>query len=162
MSDKYFNAYVDTAVGIIHENLSLILQLKAQLRVANELLAERDGTVNAQLAEKDSTITSLSSELEILKSQSVNTDELKKNAKYWEDSYHGMSNKVAHMETLTKQYNELKAQFFTVTEELRLANLKIEELENANKAPKKVLNSKNPVHTNRVEEKPKETLKDDF
>lgn len=162
MSEKYFNAYVDSAVGIIHENLNTILQLKAQLRVANDLMTERDGVVSTQLTERDNTITSLSSELASLKDQSVNSEELKKNAKYWEDSYHAMNNKVAHMETLTKQYNELKSQFFTVSEELKLAHLKIEELESVNKVPKKVLNTKNPVRSEKTEEKQKETLTDDF
>jgi hypothetical protein len=97
-----------------------------------------------------------------LRTQSVDVEEVKKNAKFWEDSYHAMNNKVAHMETLTKQYNELKTQFFTVSEELRVANLKVEELENANKAPKKVLNTKNNVRSDKVEDKLKETLTDDF
>jgi ribosomal protein L29 len=162
MSEKYFNAYVDSAVGIIHENLSLILQLKAQLKVANDLLAEKDGFITSQISERDKTIDSLSNELTNLRTQSVDVEEVKKNAKFWEDSYHAMNNKVAHMETLTKQYNELKTQFFTVSEELRVANLKVEELENANKAPKKVLNTKNNVRSDKVEDKLKETLTDDF
>lgn len=162
MSDKYFNAYVDSAVGIIHENLNTILQLKAQLRVANDLISEKDSVINSQIAEKDNTINSLSSEVSSLKSQSVDVEELKKNAKFWEDSYHAMNNKVAHMEILAKQYNELKTQFFTLGEELRLERLKVEELENANKVPKKVLNTKNSVQTNKVEDKRKETLIDDF
>jgi chromosome segregation ATPase len=162
MSEKYFNAYVDSAVGIIHENLSLILQLKAQLRVANELLNEKDGIINAQIADKDNTIASLTAQLTDFKNQSANTDELKKNAKYWEDSYHAMSNKVSHMETLTKQYSDLKSQYFTTSEELKLAKLKIEDLENAAKASKKVLNTKNNGRLEKIEEKPKVTLTDDF
>lgn len=162
MSEKYFNAYVDSAVGIIHENLSLILQLKAQLKVANDLLAEKDGFITSQISERDKAIDSLSNELTNLRTQSVDVEEVKKNAKFWEDSYHAMNNKVAHMETLTKQYNELKTQFFTVSDELRGANLKIEELEAANKASKKVLNTKNNVRSDKVEDKIKETLTDDF
>ncbi len=162
MSDKYFNAYVDSAVGIIHENLNLILQLKAQLRVANELISEKDSVINSQLAEKDNTINSLSSEITNLRNQSVDMEEAKRNAKHWEDSYHAINNKVAHMENLTKQYNELKAQFFTVSEELKLAKLKIEELQNVNKVPKKVLNTKSPLRVDKTEEKTKETLTDDF
>lgn len=169
MSEKYFNAYVDSAVGIIHENLNTILQLKAQLRVANDLISEKDSVITSlqaeksnQLTDKDNTITFLSSELTALKSESGKVEEMKKNAKYWEDSYHAMNNKVAHMETLTKQFNELKSQFFTVSEELKLEKQKNEELEKALRVPKKVLNTKSPVQTNKVEDKQKETLTDDF
>jgi hypothetical protein len=162
MSEKYINAYIDSAVGIIHENLNTILQLKAQLRVTNELLGEKDSVINSQIAEKDNTINLLSSELSSLKSRSVDVEELKKNAKYWEDSYHAINNKVAHMETLTKQYNDLKSQFFTVNEELKLTKLKIEEFETVSKTPKKTLNIKNSVQTNKVEDKRKEILIDDF
>lgn len=173
MSDKYYNAYVDSAVGVIHEYVSMNLQLKAQVRVANELLAEKDRL----LIEKDNFINSLQNDINVVKSVSSENDKLKNDAKYWEDSYHGMMNKVSHMETLTAQFNDMKKQFLSKCEELESLNAKyldkcaevetlkaipIEtktiEVEPLIKPSKKVINNKSPVTQIRTVE----TNLDDF
>lgn len=106
-STKYVNTYLDFAVSMIHEAVNEKLQNKTQLKLANDLVAERDQV-----------ISSLKTEVENLKKQSTDNvktqDELtdaKKKAKHWEDSYHGLSNKVSHFDTLTNQFNDLKNQF---------------------------------------------------
>lgn len=120
MSDKYYNAYVDSAVGLIHEYVGMTLQLKAQIRVANELLSEKDKL----LVEKDNAISSLQNEMNAAKTISSDLDKLRTDAKYWEDSYHGIMNKVSHMETLTAQFNDMKRQFLSKCEELESLNAK--------------------------------------
>lgn len=43
---KYVNAYIDSTVGMLHENILQILQLKAQLKVINDLVNEKDNIIN--------------------------------------------------------------------------------------------------------------------
>ena len=161
MSEKYFNAYVDAAVGLIHEYVASTLQLKAQVRVANDLIAE-----------KDTAIANLQNEVTALRNQTSENDVLRSNAKHWEDSYHAMSNKVSHMETLTNQYNDLKRQFLDqgtewekTKQELEKANQRIAELENPVKISKKVINTKNISSNTKAivaETKSEEKEVDDF
>lgn len=219
MSEKYFNAFVDAAVGSIHEYVALTLQLKAQLRVANDLLNEKsdssteaDAQIEAIRVEKDAQILSLQNDLEILKREKesriaslvkdreeaissiikdrddriktlqneltalkVNKEtssttlqtELngwKERAKKAEDSYNAISNKVNHMDTLTKQYSDLKNQYVSLTKEYEAASARVKELEEAaqTKSPKKVINNKSSASKPAVIAKQKETTLDDF
>lgn len=139
MSDKYFNTYVDTAVGVIHEYISIVLQLKTQLKIAGEALSEKDKALDEMQAEIDS----LKKQLDLANNQSSEMQKIKASARQWEESYNAMANKVSHMDTLTKQYNELKSQYLLQSEELNAANEKIKQLENPTKTPKKVINTKN-------------------
>lgn len=131
MSDqtKYINAYVDTAVGILHEQLNLFLQTKAQLKVANDLIQEKDAiiaTLQNQLATK-------TDEFNI-------TNHSLMEARHWESEYNSMKNKVSHMETLTNQLVDMKRM-------IQERDKKIEELEDR-------LNPKKPVINNNNKKKP--------
>lgn len=99
MSDqsKYVNAYIDTSVGMLHENLSVILQTKAQLKVANEMIAQ-----------KDATISNLESQIQQIKSDNNELASAKSNATRWESDYNAMKSKVAHMDTLLNQMADMK------------------------------------------------------
>ena len=88
MDNKYINAYVDIAIGTIHEYLAANIQLKAQNKLANDLISE-----------KDKIIASLQSDISPID---------KNNNKNLEDSYNAMKTKVSHMETLTKQLIDMK------------------------------------------------------
>lgn len=142
MSEKYFNAYVDAAVGAIHEYLSVNLHLKAQMKVANDIIAEKDGIIT----EKDNTISNLQNEVLALQNQSSDNDSIRENARRWEDSHRIMAEKVSHMETLLKQYNELKVQYLEKCDEIEklketLSAKPKEKVEN--NLPEKVINNKN-------------------
>lgn len=55
-SGKYINAYVETISGTLHEYLNNILQLKAQLKIAEEMIGEKDAALQSmsnQLLERD-------------------------------------------------------------------------------------------------------------
>lgn len=163
MSEKYFNAYVDSAVGLIHEYVASTLQLKAQLRVANEVIAEKDNTitslsneVQSLRANSDEASRNLQSQMHDLQVKLSEAEKAKTDAKYWEDSYHGMTNKVSHMEVLTKQFNDMKAQFLAKCNEFESLqknyNDKCEEIDKlksksiesdlSNRSSKKVINNK--------------------
>jgi len=102
MDNKYINAYVDIAIGTIHEYLAANIQLKAQNKLANDLISE-----------KDKIIASLQSDI-------LSID--KNNNKNLEDSYNAMKTKVSHMETLTKQLIDMKR-------EIGIRDDKIKDLE---------------------------------
>lgn len=176
MSEKYFNAYVDAAVGTIHDYVASTLQLKAQLRIANEMIAEKDNTIAAMAAETENVRSTLTAEIETvrsnmtseiahLKSHVDQSNEAITQASQWEQKYQAMLTKVSHMDTLSKQYNDLKKQYLLVQSELDKAKKKLEDIEEANKSPKKVINTKSGASTKPVattEEKTKETNTDDF
>lgn len=116
MSDatKFINTYVDIAVALTHENLNTILQLKTQLKLANDLALD-----------KDQIVSGLESEIERLKNENNRIGSLENNAINWENQFNAMKNKVSHMETLSTQYNELKSKYVLQEKELeRLKNSK--------------------------------------
>lgn len=202
MSEKYFNAYVDAAVGSIHEYVALTLQLKAQLRVANELLAEKDQSsagVQAQIEaienEKNAIIAGLHRQIEDVKNESkrqvdsvqntlnqvlsdrtsssttlekeVNSlrgklREAEEKCRIAEEANLAAVNKAKHMDTLTKQYGELKSQLLEVSKKYDDAQARIVELEAEAKTPKKVINTKSSSTPKATVNKPKEPGTDDF
>lgn len=116
MSDatKFINTYVDIAVALTHENLNTILQLKTQLKLANDLALD-----------KDQIVSGLESEIERLKNENNRIGSLENNAINWENQFNAMKNKVSHMETLSTQYKELKSKYVLQEKELeRLKNSK--------------------------------------
>ncbi len=153
MSDqnKYINGYIDNAVGMIHENVNLILQLKTQLRLANELVSE-----------KDAIIGNISSELQVSKSDNeviVNLNEtikkLENRNTSLQDENNGLNSKVSHMDTLLKQITQMKT-------DILAKNAEIEEL-NEKLYPKKKIKSINTKKAEIVEKLPAKTkMVDDF
>jgi chromosome segregation ATPase len=179
---KYINTYVDKSVGMLHEYVSIILQLRTQLHIANDLIKEKDQVIS-DLQEKAQQFNNDAQEL----------DTAKNNARSWEDQYNAMKNKLSHMDTLTNQINEMKQALISKNTEAdnlkresdgfkhEADNLKIEignlkrDIESKQKqidepnipapAPKKAINSKStikPVSMKKVEEPPKVETDDDF
>lgn len=127
MSDanKYMNAYIDHAIGMIHENINVVLQLKTQLKMANELLAE-----------KDAAIGSLMSQLNSYKVDSDEISELRDNARRLEESFNTMATKASHIDTALGQIAQMKA-------EIKQRDAKIAKLEEKLNPTKKTINTKN-------------------
>jgi len=168
MSDpnKFINTYIDVAMATIHEQLSSGLQLKTQLRLTNDVIAE-----------KDRVIASLNTEIENLKKQSEELQQAKNNdntqlnseleqarnnARVWEESHNVMKNKVAHMDTLLKQVVDMKHEIQTRDATIQSLKSEIEELKEPKAKPtiKKKASDKNLLNTISILE---ETSKiDDF
>lgn len=147
MSDanKYINTYVDHAVGTIHEQVITILQLKTQLKIAKDVLTEREEQVS-----------SLQQQLQECKETSAGLTKSVAEASDVKASYEAIKNKVSHMDALTGQLNEVKQALLAKNNELE--NLKKEldeknillsekeiEIVNLTKQvppPKKVINRK--------------------
>lgn len=125
--NKYINTYIDIAVSQLHEYLNTSLQLKTQAKLANDLIQE-----------KDQVIGSLQNQLNSIQNNDNDVQIAKDQAKQWEDSYHAMLNKVAHMETLMNQLKEMKSMVQEKDKTIASLNEQIQDL----KTPKKVINTK--------------------
>jgi predicted RNase H-like nuclease (RuvC/YqgF family) len=126
MSDAnmFMNTYVDHAIGMIHENINVVLQLKTQLKMANELLSEKDAAIGSLMSQLDS-------------DRNINAEmtDLRDKARYWEESYHSMVNKTSHMDTALSQIAQMKA-------EIKDRDAKIAKLEEKLNPTKKTINTK--------------------
>lgn len=141
--NRYVNTYIDVMVGQIHESVISNLQLKTQVKIANDMLQE-----------KDAVIGKLQNSIDAVQNNDVDVENAQNSARHWEDSYHAAMNKVAHMETLMKQIKDMKV--VILQNEQTIANLtnQIEEL----KTPKKVINTR----TKKTVEPKIENKTDDF
>jgi hypothetical protein len=142
--NRYINAYVDIVIGQLHEMLSNNLQLKTQNRLANEIIQE-----------KDNLIGDMQNQLNVAKNNDNDVQTAKEKAKQWEDLYHTMVNKVAHMETLLNQVKDMK----TIILEKDKIILELQQNIKDLKTPKKVINIK---PKKKVEEIKLENSIDDF
>jgi DNA repair exonuclease SbcCD ATPase subunit len=100
MSDTnaFINAYIDNSIGMIHENISTILQLKSQLKIANETLTQ-----------KDTLIGNLYGEIEQLKNINSEMSNLRQELQETVDENHALKNKVSHMNALMTQVSQMKS-----------------------------------------------------
>ena len=137
MSDpnKFINTYIDTTIATLHEYVGSSLQLKTQLKLANDLLIEKDATITQLISEKDTaleklinekdaTVSKLTSELENINNNfsatQGNTETMKAallscqdKLKIAEESHSAIASKVSHMDTLLKQLSDMKNEIKT-------------------------------------------------
>ena len=184
MSDtnKYVNIYIETVSEYAHEYFNSMMQLKTQLRVATDLIKEKDEVVAA-----------LNEKLEIEKGKEQEANKALSDAKAWEEQYNSMKGRTSNYDVLTDQYNELKKvlvskneeiqrisselettkknvderqeKIVTLEKEVKELNKKIPEpvvqpvkvIERKNTSPKKINTKSNPV-LSPVVNKPKEEL----
>ncbi len=142
--NRYINAYVDIVIGQLHEMLSSNLQLKTQNKLANEIIQE-----------KDNLIVDMQNQLNVAQNNNNDVQAARENAKKWEDSYHTMVNKVAHMEILLNQVKDMKTIILEKDKTILKLQQNIEDL----KTPKKVINIK---PKRKIEEIKLENPIDDF
>jgi len=146
MSDpnKFINTYIDTTIATLHEFMGSSLQLKTQLKLANDLLLERDSTITQLTSEKDTALgklinekdaelSRLTSELENINNNFSathdNTETMKAallscqdKLKIAEESHSAISSKVSHMDTLLKQLSDMKNEIRTRDDQISSLN----------------------------------------
>lgn len=171
MTDQnaYINAYVDNSVGMLHEYVTMVLQLRTQNKIANDMVAERDATISS-LREQISGVSSeqqeeldrVKRELESYRSQVRNNNELinqsRADAIRWEQEYNEMKNKVSHMDTLTSQMNEMKKLIIDKDKEIESLKEKL----TPKSPPKKVINTPKDKSETPLVMKETEEKNDDF
>jgi chromosome segregation ATPase len=171
MTDQnaYINAYVDNSVGMLHEYVTMVLQLRTQNKIANDMVVEKDTTISS-LREQISGVSSeqqeeldrVKRELESYRSQVGNNNELinqsRADAIKWEQEYNEMKNKVSHMDTLTSQMNEMKK--LIIDKDKEIEDLKEKLTPKA--PPKKVINTPKDKSETPLVMKETEEKNDDF
>ena len=128
-ANKYVNTYIEFAVNQLHENLNNILQLKTQVKIANDLASEKDGL-----------IAKLTQELETNKADNQEIVKIRDQARKWEDAHNAVVGKVAHLDTALSQISQMKAEI--VERDKTIQSLKDEIQLLKNPLPKKSLNNK--------------------
>ena len=145
MSDanKFVNAYIDLTVSQLHEYLNNLLQVKAQLKVSNDLLSE-----------KDAIIAKLTQDLETNKTDNQEIVKVRDQARKWEDAHNAMAGKVSHLETALAQIAQMKNEIIerdnkiqSLQEALQASQQLIQSLQNEiaelkTPTPKKPLNNR--------------------
>lgn len=117
MSDnKFVNFYIETCVTTLQEYLNNTLQLKTHLKVANDLIAEKDaviGTLMRELEEKKNVEAQYN--LIVETNNALNEEMLI------------YKNKVSHLDTALSQVTEMKAMLQSKDKEIaELKNLEPE------------------------------------
>lgn len=94
MSDaQYINTYLDFAVGAAHDYLNIVIQLKTQLKIANDILLV-----------KDQTITELTEQKETLLKDQLDKEHLQN----LESEIIGLRNKASSFDGIVCQINDMK------------------------------------------------------
>jgi chromosome segregation ATPase len=135
MSDpnKFINTYIDTTIATLHEYVGSSLQLKTQLKLANDLLIERDATITQLITEKDATIAQLTGEIQNISNNFTTTQDdtetmkaallsCQDKLKIAEESHTAISSKVSHMDTLLKQLTDMKNEIKTRDDQIASLN----------------------------------------
>ena len=167
MSDtqsKYINTYLDHSVGMIHEYISLVLQLKTQTKMANDGILERDEIIknlqnqmedyNNIKSDLEGQLTNRTNELtQTIAQDNEQINKLRGDASKWETEYNTMKSQIDHMNTVVAQMNDMKKM---VLEKDKIISSLQQELENLKNPPAKTaINTKDkkpvkPVDTKQV------------
>jgi chromosome segregation ATPase len=125
MSEKYFNAYIDTAIGTIHEYLAVNLQLKAQSKVISDVIAMKDSEIE-RLSFIANDVTSKNDEL------NTKNDELN-NLK---SQYHNLQGEIERLSfiandvtTKNDELNNLKSQYHNLQGEIESLRNKASQID---------------------------------
>lgn len=152
MSDTnaYINTYIDNAMGMIHEQLKTILQLKTQVTIVNGLVSEKDGAISALQQQIDNNTFN-----------NENLNQANEKLRELEQECLSLRNKSSHYDSLVNQFNELKGELTRKIAECDQLKAKVEEL---SIPPAKTINTKDKVLVKSVKEKkpPKIEEADDF
>ena len=148
-SNAYINAYVDNSVSMLHEYVTMVLQLRTQLKVTSDILAE-----------KDNVITELQKQVEQI-------NQSRADASKWEQEYNSIKSRADHLETFANQVNEMKLMLLNKNKEIETLQKKIDNLTNPksskSSSPKKVINTNDKREEPIVMKEPQpEDKNDDF
>jgi chromosome segregation ATPase len=148
-NEKFVSTYIDSALGLLHQNINTIVELKARVKILedvvhekNDIITKLDGTIGALNDEKKNiakTIDDLYLEKEKFKIEFSEKNNnlieeirtLKEKIKTVEEKYEIIQQKSTHMSTYESQIKEMKKEIIAKNEE-------IENLKEKNKPPSKI------------------------
>lgn len=119
MSDpnKFINTYIDTTIAALHEYVGSSLQLKTQLKLANDLLQEKDGIIASLTNQIDQERIAAIRQDQV---DSVNSElsSCQDKLRIAEESHNALKVKISHMDTLTRQLTDMKNEIRTRDEKI--------------------------------------------
>lgn len=122
--NKFVNAYIETTINSLIENIKLNLQLQAQIKVIESVIGEKDQVIN-----------SLNQQL----SENKEAEDWKVKYDAAETNYNAILGKLKHMDTLLAQVNDMKNIILEKDKQIELLKSEIEYL---NVPKEKVINTK--------------------
>ena len=119
MSDPntYINAYIDHAMGMIHENINTILQLKTNLKVATDLVKQ-----------KDEVIATFDNQIKNAENSSNELNKSKEEYSKLEQECIALRNKASNFDSLANQFSQLKHELTKKIQECNDLKVRVEEL----------------------------------
>lgn len=162
MSDTnaFINAYIDNSVGMIHENTVTILQLKTQLKVANDSLSQKDIVISnltneieqlknisdeatqAQLSQMRAMIEERDAKIEELKNINSEGVRIQQELQASVESNRALHNKVSHLDAAIAQVGQMKSMIQERDAKIEELNRVIENLKIPPKSSEALLNNK--------------------
>jgi len=121
-SNKFINTYIDTTIATLHEFLGSSLQLKTQLKLANDLLIERDATITQLTSEIENINNNFSTNQDNTETMKAALLSCQDKLKIAEESHTAISSKVSHMDTLLKQLTDMKNEIKTRDDQIASLN----------------------------------------
>ena len=146
-SSKFVNAYIENAMAMIQEQTALVLQLKTQAKVANDIIAEIDERIAAMEQEVERSRIELTTNKTDLSSLNEKINEIAQ-----------LKAQLEHMNTFANQINEMKQ----MIKDRDLEIVKLKKKSEPKSTPKKDINKKELERPIVVMEKPIEEQADDF
>lgn len=134
-NNNYFNKYVETAISTAHELLTTVIQLKANIKLANEIIESQKNqneNITKELETKNETndiIKKLENELIDIKEELSNERQEKAHAISEKNS---LITKASHINTFTNEIKQLR-------KDLEEKNKELETLKSKKKKSTKML-----------------------
>ena len=94
---EYVNAYIETAITTLHEHVTAMIQLRAQLAVAQSAIVE-----------KDQLIVALQQQLMNVQVDAGQMEAISSTNRTLEETNVALTNKVSHLDTALRQVSDMK------------------------------------------------------
>ena len=106
---EYINAYIDNTVGMIHENITTILQTRTQLKLASDAIAQKDNIISQLNSQTEQSNSQLSGQTEQLNELNLESERLKEEIGSLRQTNQDLTSRVSHLDTLSNQVNEINS-----------------------------------------------------
>ena len=160
-SNAYINAYVDNSVSMLHEYVTMVLQLKTQLKVTSDMLGEKDQHIASLQQEMEQQIKGLKQDIENARTEANSNKADLSSLNEKTNEIADLRSKLEHMATFANQIRDMKQLIVEKDKEIEKLKEKT-KVKVAKTTEKKDINSKIDEKQVVVIDKPKEERDDDF
>ena len=96
-SSKFINSYIENSMSMIHEYVALVLQLRAQVKVTEDLVAEKEQYIQVLLKDVENAKAELNNNRTEYGQLNEKINEIR-----------GLKQQLEHMNTFVNQVNDMK------------------------------------------------------